>query len=116
MIAIPTDTADYHSFLSAGPYTIAPGDKIRLTFALAAGLNLSDLQANIDVARAVSLNRKPFVANKIPDVNLVVNVDFVQNLADHSSRIYRSGWQYDGFRFKAQSSNTGVADASVTAS
>jgi hypothetical protein len=112
LVIIPTDTADYHSFLSAGPYTIAPGNKIRLTFALAAGLNLSDLQANIDVARAVNLNRKPLVANKIPDENLVVNVDFVHNLVATAPVFI----DLDGntLGFTAQSSNTGVAEAAVT--
>jgi hypothetical protein len=114
LVTVPTDTNDYRSFLSSGPYSVPAGKSIRVTYALAAGLNLSDLQATIDAARAVNLNRKPMLANQIPDVNLIMGSDFVRNLT--ATPPVFEDLDQNTLSFSAQSSNTGAAQASVTAS
>jgi serine protease len=57
LLSTPMSTApdDWSALTSAGPFTLAPGDSIRVAFALLYGESLADLQANTDAAKAAYL-------------------------------------------------------------
>ena len=45
---------DWSALTSAGPFTIAPGGEIEITFAMVRGDDLADLQSNTDAAQAIN--------------------------------------------------------------
>ena len=47
------DDDEYSVMVSAGPFTITAGARVRVAFALVYGTSLQDLQANADAAAAI---------------------------------------------------------------
>lgn len=59
----PTQTGeDMRSLITSGPFNIEADDFVRVVFAVLAGSDLADIQANADAALQVNLTRRPILA------------------------------------------------------
>jgi len=111
----PTDTTDSYVILSAGPYSIPAGESVRIAFAIVCGTSLADLLNNTDAARAVNLNRKPLLQNLIENKSLLVGGNnFVRNLTANPPVFI--DLDYDPLTFNSNSSNSAVAQATISGS